>query len=96
MNIFLSALVKNNMICQARDVYNKMVSKGVRGDCATISGASMREGKLEEAEGWFREAKNKEIELDARAYSIVIEAVCKKPDSVAACGLLREMRDIGF
>ncbi|KAJ6361390.1 hypothetical protein OIU78_001928 [Salix suchowensis] len=56
----------------------------------------MREGKLEEAEGWFREAKNKGIELDARAYSIVIEAVCKKPDSVAACGLLREMRDKGW
>lgn len=60
MNIFLSELVKNNMIREARDVYNKMASKGVKGDCATISvmiRASMREGKLEEAEGWFREAK---------------------------------------
>ncbi|KAJ6290784.1 hypothetical protein OIU78_026515 [Salix suchowensis] len=71
-----------------------MVSKGVRGDCATISGASMREGKLEEAEGWFREAKNKGIELDARAYSIVIEAVCKKPD--LHCGMWVVEGDEGY
>ena len=97
MNIFLTALVKKNMLYEAREVYNKMVLRGVSGDCVTVHGgmrACLKEGNDVEAENVFRDAMLRGVELDAAAYSIVIQAVCTKPDYNLGCKLLREAREI--
>ena len=58
--------------------------------------ACFKDGKPEEAEKNFREAKAKGIELDAEVYSIVIQVVCKRPNLSLAFVLLKEMREMGW
>ncbi|KAK9273046.1 hypothetical protein L1049_017853 [Liquidambar formosana] len=60
LNIVLAALVRENMIGRAQHLYNKMISRGFSGDCATIHvmiRGYLKEGKADEAEQCFREAK---------------------------------------
>ncbi|EOY31434.1 Pentatricopeptide repeat superfamily protein, putative [Theobroma cacao] len=99
MNILLTALVRGNLIDKARELYDKMVSIGVRGDRVTVllmMRAFLKDGKPWEAEEFFKEAKARGTELDAAVYSIAIQASCQKPDLNMAGGLLREMRDRGW
>ncbi|KAE8654485.1 hypothetical protein F3Y22_tig00117048pilonHSYRG00393 [Hibiscus syriacus] len=81
-NILLTALVRRNLIDKARELYDKMVSIGVRGDCFTVYAmmrAFLKEGKPWEAVEFFREAKAQGIDLDAAVYSIAIHVACRKP-----------------
>ena len=53
MNILLTDLVRRNMIYEVRDLYNKMVLRGIYGDRYTIhvmSRAFLKEGRVEDVE----------------------------------------------
>ncbi|XP_024195989.1 pentatricopeptide repeat-containing protein At2g39230, mitochondrial [Rosa chinensis] len=96
MNIVLTALVRRNMFEEARDLYGKMVERGVGGDCATLNvmmRACLKEGKPEE---YFRKARGRGIAADAALYDVAIGAVCKTPESSLALVLLAEMREMGW
>ena len=72
LNVLLTALVRNNRICEVRKVYDKMVLKGVHVDCFTVHimmRASLKEEKYEEAEKTFLEAKNRGVELYMRQWA---------------------------
>ncbi|KAI7989559.1 Pentatricopeptide repeat-containing protein [Camellia lanceoleosa] len=99
INVFLTALVRKNMIAEARGLYNNVVSRGVNYDCCTIETmmrACLNDGKADEAERYFWEAKASFIKLDAANYSTAIQAVCRKPNSNVACELLNEMTKMGW
>ncbi|CAL5435280.1 unnamed protein product [Camellia sinensis] len=99
INVFLTALVRKNMIAEARGLYNNVVSRGVNYDCCTVETmmrACLNDGKADEAERYFWEAKASFIKLDAANYSTAIQAVCRKPNSNVACELLNEMTKMGW
>ncbi|KAI7989949.1 tRNA (cytosine(38)-C(5))-methyltransferase 2 [Camellia lanceoleosa] len=58
--------------------------------------ACLNDGKADEAERYFWEAKASFIKLDAANYSTAIQAVCRKPNSNVACELLNEMTKMGW
>ncbi|MCI01001.1 pentatricopeptide repeat-containing protein, partial [Trifolium medium] len=98
MNTLLTAMVSRNMISDARELYDEMVERGIC-DCYTfhvVMGACLNEGKFEEVEKFFEEAKVRGLELDATAYSIVVQAVCSRLNLNLACELLKEMRELGW
>ena len=98
MNSVLKALVRRNLIDEAKEFYNKMNLKGLGVDSVTIRvmmRACLKEDTTEEAEKYFRDAKALGVKLDARAYRMVIQALCRKPNLNVACGLVKEMRDMG-
>ena len=73
----------------SRELYN-VVSRGVFGDSVGVvvmMEACLTEERAEEAEMYFREAKARGMELDASAYCIAIQAICKKPNSREASEL---------
>ncbi|CAI0544575.1 unnamed protein product [Linum tenue] len=95
VNIVLSELVKSGMIREAHNAYYKMVANGMEGDGVTVKvmmRGCLKEGRDVEAMEFFVKAKEKGIGLDAVAYSICIQAVCRKPDVKLACELLSEMK----
>nr|XP_023892797.1 pentatricopeptide repeat-containing protein At3g54980, mitochondrial-like [Quercus suber] len=76
-----------------------MVCRGISGNCYTVHvmmRACLKDGKPEEAEKYFRGAKAKGIELDVEVCSIVIQAVCKRPNLSLAFVLLKGMREMGW
>ncbi|KAE8687134.1 tRNA (cytosine-5-)-methyltransferase-like [Hibiscus syriacus] len=99
MNILLTALVRRSLMDKARELYGKMVSIGVRGDCFTVYAmmrAFLKEGKPWEGEEFFREAKTQGIDLDAAVYRISIHVACRKPDLNMSTELLRKMEGRGW
>ncbi|XP_058105197.1 pentatricopeptide repeat-containing protein At3g54980, mitochondrial-like [Magnolia sinica] len=98
-NILLAALVRLNMIPEARELYTVIRDRGMDCNCFTLNvimHACLKEGKPEEAEEYFLEARSQGSELDAVTYSTAIQAVCKKPNSKGACELLKKMRELGW
>ena len=96
MDILLTDLVRINMIDELQNLYNKMVLRGVYGDHYTVHvmcRAFLKEGRVEE---YFRETKERGDKLDVGAYSIVIQVVCKKPNSNLGIQLLEEMKERGW
>lgn len=58
--------------------------------------ACMKEGKYDEVEMYFREAKGNGVKLDVSVYCSVIHAVCKIPDADYTYELLKEMKGMGW
>ncbi|GAU28044.1 hypothetical protein TSUD_265020 [Trifolium subterraneum] len=86
MNTLLTAMVRRNMISDACELYDEMVERGIcgEGDCCTLDvlmRACLNQGKFEEAQKFFEEAKVRGLELDAAAYSIVVQVACNQLDS---------------
>ncbi|KAK6158804.1 hypothetical protein DH2020_006118 [Rehmannia glutinosa] len=99
LNHFLNSLLKESMIDEARGLFRDIISKKLEYDCATIymmMCASLREGKVKEAEKYFMLTKNSEIKLDPPVYYTAIRAACMKLDSNVACSLLNEMKEMGW
>ncbi|MED6195514.1 hypothetical protein PIB30_038550 [Stylosanthes scabra] len=62
MNILLTALVRRNMIRDTYSLYDEMVQRKIYGDCFTLHvlmRACLKEGKIEEAEMYFSQAKDR-------------------------------------
>ena len=98
MNILLKDLVKRNMIDEVRDLYNKMVLRGIYGDhyiVHVIYQAFLTKGMVENVEEYFWETKERGDRLDAGAYSIVIQSIYKKPNSNLGIQLLEEKKERG-
>ena len=58
--------------------------------------AFLKEGRVEDVEEYLWETKERVDELDAWAYSIVIQNVYKKPNSNLGIQLLEEMKERGW
>ncbi|XP_042035308.1 pentatricopeptide repeat-containing protein At2g39230, mitochondrial-like [Salvia splendens] len=66
LNNFLKCLIRANMIDNARCLFKDVVLKGISYDCDTVymmMCASLRDGRVEEAEKYFLEAKNSGIKI---------------------------------
>ncbi|XP_022862268.1 pentatricopeptide repeat-containing protein At3g54980, mitochondrial-like [Olea europaea var. sylvestris] len=95
----LSALVEQNMIGQAHDLFRCVVLRPESYDCATVHlmmHACLKLGQVEEAQKYFMEARGSEIKLDASIYRTAVEAACRKLDDNLACFLLKEMKEKGL
>ncbi|CAI9775574.1 unnamed protein product [Fraxinus pennsylvanica] len=99
MNNFLSTLVKRDMNDEAFDLFNDVILNKFSYDCATVNvmmGACLREGKVEEAEKLFMEAKGSGMKLDVAIYTTAVRVACMKLDANVACDLLSEMKKMNW
>lgn len=99
LNNFLKCLIRANMIDNARGLFKDVVSKGSSYDCDTVymmMCASLRDGRVEEAEKYFLEARNSGIKIEPHVYASAVRAACMKLESDVAVGLLSEMKDRGW
>lgn len=99
-NFLLRRLISRNMFKEVEELVNKMISRGVIIMDAQVIiillESCCTKRKFEEAEQLFRNVRDMGLPLGAKAYSCAVGAVSKKPDSNAACELLKDMRDKGW
>lgn len=95
-NFLLLALIKMNRFNEVEELLNNMFTKGMTGDVKIIwklMRSCLTRRKFDEAEQLFRKSKDIGFQLGEKTYSRAVEAVSKKPDSNAACELLKEMKE---
>lgn len=92
-------VVQRNMNKEARELYDKLISRGIFGKGNTVRvmmKACLKGGEPSEGERYFKVARDKGVELDVAAFSCAVQVAGEKPDSNAACELLREMKEKGW
>lgn len=82
-----------------QELDDAMVAKDERGDLFTlhiVMYACMKKGKPEEAREYFRQAKDRGMELDETAYNVAVRARYQELSSELAWELLDEIKEKGL